>query len=149
MKPENDTTTMPPSDEERHGLRAALYAVALCGALLTLASPFVLGSKGVVGVALGAAIATLNLWALGRIVRAFMNGAGLPWVLLAALKLVGLLALIALVLKLGITTVIPLAIGYGALPVGIVFAQLGAVRPRAATASNVAGIDADSRPKGR
>jgi hypothetical protein len=53
------------------------------------------------------------------------------------------------VLKLGITTVIPLAVGYGALPLGIVFAQLGAARPRAATSPNVAGIEADSRSKGR
>lgn len=149
MKPENDTTTMPRSDEDRNGLRAALFAVAISGALLTLASPFVLGRGGMVGVALGAAIATLNLWALGRIVRAFMNGAGLPWVLLAAFKLIGLVALLALVLELGVTTVIPLAVGYGALPVGIVFAQLGAARPRAATAPNVPGIDADSGAKGR
>jgi hypothetical protein len=137
------------SDEDDHGLRAALHAVAISGALLTLGSPFVLGLRGIVGVALGASIATLNLWALGRIVRAFMHGAGLPWILLGALKLVGLLALLALVLKLGLTSVIPLAIGYGALPVGIVFAQLGAGRPRAATAPNVSGIDADSGPKGR
>jgi hypothetical protein len=149
VKPENGTTTMPRSDEDQQGLRAALYAVAVCGALLTLASPFVLGRGGVVGVALGAAIATLNLWALGRIVRAFMNGAGASWAVLGALKLVGLVALLAVVLKLGLTSVIPLAIGYGALPVGIVFAQLGAARPRAATAPSVAGIDADSSPKGR
>ena len=141
--------TMPRSDEDGHGLRAALHAVAISGALLTLASPFVLGLRGIVGVAIGAAIATLNLWALGRIGRAFVHGAGLPWALLGALKLVGLLALLALVLKLGITDVIPLAIGYGALPIVIVFAQLGAARPRPATAPNVAGIDADSSPKGR
>jgi hypothetical protein len=78
-----------------------------------------------------------------------MNGAGLPWVLLAALKLVGLLVLVAVVLKLGITTVIPLAIGYCALPVGIVFAQLGAARPAVTAPSLEGGIDDDSSPKGR
>jgi hypothetical protein len=141
---------MPHQDDDDHGLRAALWAVAICGALLTLGSPFVLGRGGIVGVALGSAIATLNLWSLGRIVRAFMHGAGLPWVLLGALKLVGLIVVLTLVLKLGITTVIPLAIGYGALPVGIVFAQLGAARPPSATSPSIgAGIDADSRPKGR
>src|SRR5437773_1554518 len=78
------------------------------------------------------------------------SGAGLPWVLLGAFKLVGLLILLALVLKLGLTSVIPLAIGYGALPVGIVFAQLGAARPRAVTSPSIAaGIDTDSGPKGR
>jgi hypothetical protein len=141
---------MPHPDEDDHGLRAALWAVAICGALLTLASPFVLGRGGILGVALGSAIATLNLWSLGRIGRAFVNGAGLPWVLLGAFKLVGLLILLAVVLKLGITTVIPLAIGYGALPVGIVFAQLGGARPPSATAPSIgARINADSSSKGR
>ena len=141
---------MPHHDDDEHGLRAALAAVAICGALLTLGSPFVLGRGGTVGVALGAVIATLNLWALGRIVRAFMHGAGLPWILLGAFKLVGLLVVLAVALKLGITTVIPLAVGYGALPLGIVFAQLGAARPRSATSPSIeAGIDADSGPKGR
>lgn len=139
------------STDEESGLRAALWGIALTGAALTLASPFVLGKQGVVGVALGAAIAAFNLWALARIVRAFMNGAGLPWVLLAALKLFGLLALIGVVLKLGITTVIPLAVGYGALPLGIVFAQLGSARAQqSATSPSIhGGIDDDSSPKGR
>jgi hypothetical protein len=136
--------------DEEQGLRSALWAIALTGALLTLAAPFVLGRSGVVGVALGAAIAAFNLWSLGRIVRAFMNGAGLPWALLGMLKLFGLLAVVGLVLKLGITTAIPLAIGFAALPVGIVFAQLGAARPRAATSPSLeGGIDGDSSPKGR
>ncbi len=140
---------MPNTDEEQ-GLRAALWAIALTGAAFTAAAPFVLGREGMVGVALGSAIAAFNLWSLGRIVRAFMNGAGLPWVLLAALKLVGLLALVAVVLKLGITTVIPLAVGYGALPLGIVFAQLGSARHSAATSPNIqGGINDDSGPEGR
>lgn len=141
---------MTPKTDEERGLRAALWAIALSGAALTLASPFVLGRDGVLGVALGSMIAALNLWSLGRIVRAFMNGAGLPWVLLAALKLVGLLAVVAVLLKLGITTVIPLAVGYGALPLGIVFAQLGAARPRVATSPHIqGGIAGDSGPEGR
>ena len=140
---------MPNTDEDQ-GLRAALWAIALTGAAFTLATPFVLGRGAIVGVALGSAIAAFNLWSLGRIVRAFMNGAGLPWVLLAALKLTGLLVLVAVVLKLGIATVIPLAIGYVALPVGIVFAQLGSARPRAATSPNIqGGISDDSGPEGR
>lgn len=140
---------MPKTDEER-GVRTALWAIALTGAALTLASPFLLGKQGIVGVALGSAIAAFNLWSLARIVRAFMNGAGLPWVLLAALKLIGLLAVVALVLKSGVTTVIPLVVGYAALPVGIVFAQLGAARPGVATSPHIqGGIADDSGPEGR
>ena len=119
--------TTPRTDED-HSLRAALWAVALSGAVLTLAAPFLLGKGGVVGVALGSLIAALNLWALTRVVRALMNGAGLPWVLLGGAKLVALLALVALILKLEIAGLIPLAIGYGALPIGIVFSQLGSGR---------------------
>ena len=137
--------------DDDQGVRTALWAIALCGVALTLGSPFVLGKGAIVGVALGSAIAAFNLWSLARIVRAFMNGAGLPWVLLAALKLIGLLAFIAVVLKLGITTVVPLAIGYVALPLGIVFAQLGAARAQQGlTAPSIqGGIDDDSSPKGR
>jgi hypothetical protein len=133
---------------EDRGIRAALWAIASTGAVLTLASPFVLGKSGVAGVALGSLIAAFNLWALARIVRAFMGGAGLPWVLLAALKLVGLLAVVALVLQLGITTVIPLAVGYCALPLGIVFAQLGAARTLTSPSIH-GGIDEDSGSEGR
>jgi len=136
--------------DDDQGVRTALWVIALCGVALTLGSPFVLGNGAIVGVALGSAIAAFNLWSLARIVRAFMNGAGLPWVLLAALKLIGLLAVVALVLQLGITTVIPLTVGYAALPVGIVFAQLGAARPRVATSPPIqGGITDDSGPEGR
>jgi hypothetical protein len=132
------------------GLRAALWAIALTGAALTLAAPFLIGREGIVGVALGAGIAAFNLWSLGRIVRAFMNGAGLPWVLLAAFKLVGLLIVVAVVLKLGVTTVVPLAVGYTALPIGIVFAQLSVARHRRADSPIIqGGIAEDSSPKGR
>jgi hypothetical protein len=148
-KPAKSTTMMPRTDEDS-GLRAALWAVAITGALFTVAAPFVLGKHAVLGVAIGSFVAAFNLWALARIVRAFMNGAGLPWVLLAALKLFGLLALVALVLELEIAAVVPLAVGYVALPVGIVFAQLGGARPRAATSPHVqGGIEPDSSPTPR
>ncbi|HKY35591.1 MAG TPA: hypothetical protein VJN18_06625 [Polyangiaceae bacterium] len=119
--------TTPRTDED-HSLRAALWAVALSGAVLTLGAPFVLGKDGVLGVALGSLIAALNLWALARVVRALMNGAGLPWVLLGSAKLFVLLALVAVILKLEIAGLIPLAVGYGALPIGSVFSQLGGGR---------------------
>jgi hypothetical protein len=140
-----------PSPDEESGLRAALWGIALTGAVLTLGSPFVIGRHAVVGVALGSAIAAFNLWALARIVKAFMNGAGLPWVLLAAFKLIGLLVVVAVVLQVGITTVIPLAVGYAAMPIGIVFAQLAAARAQQplTSPSIQAGVDDDSSSKGR
>ena len=96
--------------------------------MLTLGSPFVLGKEGVLGVALGSLIAALNLWALTRVVRALMNGASLPWVVLGGAKLFALLALVALILKLELAGLVPLAIGFSALPIGIVLSQLGSGR---------------------
>jgi len=140
---------MPRTDEDS-GLRAALGAVAITGALFTAVSPFVLGKGAFIGVAIGAFVAAFNLWALARIVRAFMNGAGLPWVLLAAFKLFGLLALVAVVLKLEVAAVVPLAVGYVALPVGIVFAQLSGAKPRPVTSPDIqGGIEPDSSPVAR
>ncbi len=137
---------MTPRTDEDSGVRTALWAVAITGVLFTALSPFVLGKHAVLGVALGSFVAAFNLWALARIVRAFMNGAGLPWVLLAAFKLFGLVALVAVVVKLELAAVVPLAIGYVALPVGIVFAQLGGARPRAVTSPEIqGGIANDSR----
>jgi len=149
------STMMPTPDEdsgdEDSGVRPALWSVALSGAVLTLASPFVFGRPGVLGVALGSLLAFVNLWALARIVRAFVNGAGLPWALLAGFKLVALLAVVGLILHLGLTTVIPLAVGYGALPIGIVLGQLGSARAatRPATLPGYSSeIDGDSQRKG-
>jgi hypothetical protein len=140
---------MPRSDEDS-GMHAALWAVVITGTVFTVAAPFVLGKDAVFGVALGAFVAAFNLWALARIVRAFMNGAGLPWVLLAAVKLFGLLALVGVVLKLELAAVVPLAVGYVALPVGIVFGQLAGARPRAVTSPPPhGGIEPDSSPMRR
>jgi len=142
--------TTPRTDEDQ-SLKAALWAIALCGAVLTLGSPFVLGKGGVLGVALGSLIAALNLWALAKVVRALMNGAGLPWVLLGGVKLIALLAVVTVILKLEIAGLVPLAIGYGAMPLGIVFAQLGGGRnpARPLTTPDIAGgVDDDSRPQG-
>lgn len=118
-----------PTSEEAPQLRATLWSVAICGAVLTLASPWLFGSRGMLGVALGALIAALNLWALARVVRALLGGAGLPWIVLGGFKLLGLLALVGLLLKLGVTTMLPLGFGYAALPLGIVLSQLRGGRP--------------------
>jgi hypothetical protein len=141
--------TTPRSDEEEQ-LRTTLWVVAASGAVLTIAAPFVLGRPGVLGVAFGASIAVLNLWVLARVVRSLLAGAGLPWVVLGGLKLLALLALVALLLKLEVTTLLPLGFGYAALPLGIVLSQLRG-RPPAArqlTSPDIAGrVQRDSRPE--
>jgi hypothetical protein len=138
--------------DDDFSIRPVLWSVTMAGAVLTVASPFALGSRGVVGVAVGALLATANLWALGRVVRAFLQGGGgLPWVVLAAFKLVGLLAVVGALLALNITAVLPLAVGYAALPIGIVLSQLRGVRPSSAeaTAPHFSGhLDDDASRKG-
>lgn len=141
--------TTPRSDEEQQ-LRTTLWAVASSGAVLTLVAPLVLGQAGMLGVAFGAAIAVLNLWVLARVVRSLLAGAGLPWVVLGGLKLVALLALVALLLKLEVTTLLPLGFGYAALPLGIVLSQLrgGPPASRQLTSPDIAGrVQRDSRPE--
>jgi len=106
---------------------SSLWSVAVVGALLTLLSPLLFGALGVVSVGIGAALAVANLWAIARTVRAFLGAASggrrPSWLALAALKLVVLFGLLGALVKNGWAEVLPLALGYVALPLGIVLSQ--------------------------
>lgn len=118
------TETTPGTDD---GIRAALGSVAIVGAVEAAIAAVVSGERVALGVAIGAAAATLNLWALSRLVRAFLaQGGGVPWSVVGLFKFAALIALLFLVVKLGIADVLPLVIGFGALPIGIVVFQLRA-----------------------
>jgi hypothetical protein len=108
-----------------------LWSVAVAGALLTLSSPVLFGAKGVVGVGVGATLAVANLWLVGHTVRAFLGAhAKRPsWGLLAALKLGVLLLLLGAAVRQGWLEVLPLGLGYAALPLGIVLSQFRASSP--------------------
>ncbi len=104
-----------------------LLVVATVGAASAAIAGIAFGPATMLGVAAGGALATLNLWAFGRIVRAFLApGAKLAWSLLAALKLGGLFAVVYGLTRSGLVDIVPLIAGYAALPVGIVVAQLRA-----------------------
>jgi hypothetical protein len=111
--------------ERDDGLGRSLRAVAVAGVVLTLLSPFAFDGKTMQGVAIGAALAFGNLYAIAAIVRGFLRGAGLPWGVFGAVKFAALLFVIWIVLKNGWATVVPLVLGYAALPLGIVAGQLG------------------------
>jgi hypothetical protein len=111
--------------ERDDGLGRSLWAVAVAGVTLALLSPFAFGKEAMLGVAIGAALAFGNLYAIAAIVRGFLRGAGLPWGVFGALKFAALLFLIWIVLKNGWADVMPLVVGYAALPLGIVVGQLG------------------------
>ena len=96
----------------------------------------------------GLAIATANLWALARVVAALLptdaptdapaadgtegprtgRGPGprgfAAWSLLAALKMVGLVALVWLLMRRGVVSPLPMLVGFGALPIGIAIGSL-------------------------
>jgi len=106
-------------------LRTSLAAVAVSAAVFTVCAL-------ALSVACGGALATGNLWALARVVAALLpdtrrtaeaqsRGA---WSLLAAVKMVGLVAVAWLLMRRGIASPVPMLIGFGALPIGIAIGSL-------------------------
>ena len=74
------------------------------------------------GVFVGALLALGNLWAFRLVGRGFFSGDGSSravWGLIGAFKFVGLLVIVAVLVRCNIVGAIPLAVGYGALPLGI------------------------------
>ncbi len=107
------------------GIGGLLGPVAIAGVLLTALSPFVVGApRGAIGVAIGAAMGVGNLWAIAVVIRGFLRGQGLSWGALAAAKFAVLIGVVAVVLKNHWADALPLALGYAALPLGIVFGQV-------------------------
>jgi hypothetical protein len=118
--------TEPERDET---IGRSLVAVAVAGTVLTLLAPFAFGKATLPSVAIGAALAFGNLYAIAAIVRGFLRGAGLPWGVFGALKFVALMFVVWIVLKNGWADVMPLVVGYAALPLGVVVGQLGRGAP--------------------
>ncbi len=102
-----------------------VWPVLGVGALLVVLAPFVLAVEHArQGVAIGALLAAANLAAIGFVVRGVMRGALLSWGSLAAVKFAALIFAVWLVLKNHWASPLPLALGYVALPLGIVVGQL-------------------------
>lgn len=114
------------TSSEDGNIGPTLWSVAVVGALLTLASPALFGVRGVVSTGIGAILAVGNLWAIGRLVRGLLGNSGrkLTWGPFGFVKLAALFLLLGVIVKNGYAQVLPLAFGYLALPIGIVFSQL-------------------------
>jgi hypothetical protein len=106
-----------------------IWPVLAVAVVLTLTAPFVVGREHMPGVAIGGALATLNLAAIALVVRGVMRGALLSWGSLAGVKFALLLFVTWVVLKNHWAGVLPLALGYAALPLGIVVGQLTRTQP--------------------
>ncbi len=113
-------------------IRTALRAVAVCGAVMSVGALPLFGVRAAISVALGAALATANLWALARILSALLpatsEGARAQskagWALLAALKMIGLFVVVWLMLRSGAVSALAMLVGYGSLPIGIAIGSL-------------------------
>jgi hypothetical protein len=112
------------------GLSRSFWAVGVFGVVLSLGSLAVVDQwQGTLSVAAGACIALLNFWMTAYLVRGFVapDGVRLPWALIASVKLLFVLGGVYVLLQRGVLELLPMAVGFGALPLGIVFGQ---TRPR-------------------
>jgi hypothetical protein len=107
-----------------------LFAVAAIGVALGLGGLVVGGTTSALNIAIGAFLATTNLWVFTRIGTAFFARRGIhaPWGLIAVLKLVVLFGAVALVLRSEFASPIGFLVGYLALPIGIVVSQFFGLR---------------------
>jgi hypothetical protein len=113
-------------------MRVALVAVAVTGAVEAIAAAAFAGLESALSVAIGAALAVANLWALARIIVALLpddtveepaqNRAG--WAILGAVKMVGLLGVTWLLMRHGVVSPLGMLIGFMALPIGIAIGSL-------------------------
>lgn len=126
----------PPAAGERQGKRdpaltgavkaAAVSALALTALMAALVEP-----TFAIGTFFGGALATVNLILFIRLGEAWLaqKGNSAPWGLLGALKLLGLFACVAIILRQGAVSALAFVIGYGALPIGIALSSLFRGKP--------------------
>ena len=118
----NDTE----KSDDQAGVRRSIIAVSIVGLVGALAAFWLGGMASARSVAIGAAIGVANLWLLAQMVRGFLTRKGVvaPWGIVAVLKFVLLFGAMYVLVKSRLVDILPCAIGFGALPVGIVFAEL-------------------------
>lgn len=103
------------------GMVASLVAVAAWGLILTLGVGVARGWPSAMGAAVGSLAATANLLVFALVGRGMLHGGALArkWAALAFFKFIALLAGGYLLLVSGLVPALALALGYGALPLGI------------------------------
>ena len=113
-------------------MRRCLAGVAIAGGVLAVCALAVADPWSAFSVAMGGAIATANLWILARIVHALLPSTAegaraqsrAAWALVAALKMVGLVGVVWLLMRHGVVSPVPMMVGFGALPIGIAIGSL-------------------------
>jgi hypothetical protein len=112
-------------------MRSALLFVAGTAVVMTLAAYAAYGARAALGVAIGGAIATANLFVFAKVVEAFISRRGqtAPWAVIGVVKVVGLLGGVWLILRSGLVSPLALTFGYTALIVGITLGTLFGPKP--------------------
>jgi hypothetical protein len=135
MNPGDVTPAQSPPAMRDPRLRTAIVAVVVVALGFCVAALLVFGLRVTASVAIGGAIAVLNLWAVARVIGALLPSgptAGTAaeaqsrggWVLVALLKMLGLVAVVWLLMRHGVASPLPMVVGFGSLPIGIVIGSL-------------------------
>jgi hypothetical protein len=125
------TMTATRTRDPEAALQAGLWSILAIGAALGLGALALSGWRAALSLAAGAGLGAGDLWALGRIVRGLLepNGAKGPWIVVGVTKWLGVLGILYLLIRSGFADILPLALGLGTLPLGILMAQLVSPRP--------------------
>lgn len=134
QKPSGATPGRPgevPTEAIDGTMRAAILGIAASAVAMTLVAALVFGGRAALGVAIGGAIATANLYVFARIGQAFIGQRGrtAPWAVIAMLKLIVLFFGIWFILKSGVVSGLALTVGYSSLIVGITLGTLFGPKP--------------------
>ena len=123
----------PPTTDEQRIVTTAIITIVVIGVVGAGFAAFLSSWRAGLSVALGAAAAAGNLWLLGFLLNRWLHpGARVaPWAVVTLLKFGALIGLLYILVASGLAQPVPLILGFGALPLGIVAGQLrgpGAVR---------------------
>ena len=113
-------TTLAPDQD----LARTYRAVFGVGVALSVGAWVLLDARAAMGVVLGAGMSGLSLVLLAKAVRNLLAGARSSWALLAVFKFAFLLVLTYWVLQSRLVPALGLALGIGALPLGIFVSSL-------------------------
>lgn len=98
--------------------------MGVVGGLVSLGAFTLFGLEVGKSVFVGAALASLNLWILAFAMQRVFAGGGGAYGVLAGFKFVALFGLLYVLLERGFAQPLTLAVGFSALPLGVVLASL-------------------------
>ncbi|MEI7892938.1 MAG: ATP synthase subunit I [Myxococcales bacterium] len=136
-------------------LRVAMGSVAVAGGVLAVVGVLEWGAHVGFSVAVGAGLATGNLWVLSRIVSTLLPressevqaGAARMWGVVALVKMAALFGGVWLLMGHGLVSPLALTVGFGALPIGIAIGSLVSDRSAAPRQSRTKDL-LSPRPQG-